>query len=127
MLLQATNLSFSYTDKPALRGISLSLSPGQIIALIGPNGSGKSTLIKTLLGHLPASGKILWQDKDLSTWRLRDLARVAAYLPQTPHHEPGQTVADILRLGRASRWGAFGLESSADQRITLEVARLLGL
>jgi ABC-type cobalamin/Fe3+-siderophores transport system ATPase subunit len=127
MILQARDVSYSYNDRPALRGISLGLDAGQIIALIGPNGSGKSTLIKSLLGHVPASGQILWQNRSLPEWRLRELARVVAYLPQSPRHDPGQTVADILRLGRAARWGAFGLESSADERVTLEVAKLLGL
>jgi ABC-type cobalamin/Fe3+-siderophores transport system ATPase subunit len=127
MILEASDVSFSYADRPALRGVSLSLDRGQIIALIGPNGSGKSTLIKTLLGQLAASGQILWQNKSLNQWRLRDLAQIVAYLPQSPRHEPGQSVADVLRLGRAARWGAFGLESSADERVTLEVAKLLEL
>ena len=127
MILEASDVSFSYGDRPAIRDVSLSLDPGQIIALIGPNGSGKSTLIKALLGHVPASGRILWSGKDLKQWRLRDLAHIVAYLPQSPRHEPGQSVSDVLRLGRAARWGAFGLESSADQRVTLDVARLLGL
>jgi iron complex transport system ATP-binding protein len=126
-LLESSDVYFSYGDSPALRGVSISLRSGEIVALIGPNGSGKSTLIKTLLGHLSGTGHIRWQDKDLGDWRLRDLARIVAYLPQSPRHEPGQTVAEVLRLGRAARWGAFGLESSADERVTLEVARLLGL
>lgn len=127
MILEARDVSYSYNDRPALRRVSLDLDAGKIIALIGPNGSGKSTLIKSLLGHVPATGQILWQNKPLRDWRLRDLARVAAYLPQSPRHDPGQTVAEILRLGRAARWGAFGLESSADERVTLEVAKLLAL
>jgi iron complex transport system ATP-binding protein len=126
-LLSAADLCFSYGDRPALTNVSLTLQTGEIVAIIGPNGSGKSTLIKALLGHLPASGEILWRDKKLADWRLRDLARVVAYLPQSPRHEPGQTVAEVLRLGRASRWGPFGLESSGDEQITLEVAHTLGL
>jgi len=126
-LLECTDLSFSYADRPALSRVSLSLQPGEIVTIIGPNGSGKSTLIKALLGHLPATGQIRWQDKSLPDWRLRDLARVVAYLPQSPRYEPGQTVADVLRLGRAARWGAFGLESSADERIIREVAQNLSL
>ena len=128
-LLHADNLSFSYhPDRPpALRSIPISLSPGEVVTLIGPNGSGKSTLIKSLLGHLHASGQISWSGKPLSQWRRRDLAKILAYLPQSPNCELGQTVADVLRLGRAPYWGAFGLESSADQSVVTDVARLLNL
>jgi iron complex transport system ATP-binding protein len=127
MILQATEISLAYANRQVLHAISLQLNPGDLIALIGPNGSGKSSLLKSLLGHVPTQGQILWNAKPLPDWRPRDLARVVAYLPQSPRHEPHQTVADIVRLGRASRWGAFGLESSDDQRITLDVARLLDL
>jgi iron complex transport system ATP-binding protein len=127
MILSSSEVSFSYGDRPALQNISLSLQTGEVVAIIGPNGSGKSTLIKSLLGHLAATGQIRWQDTNLRDWRLRDLSRVVAYLPQSPRHDPGQTVMDVLRLGRAARWGAFGLESSADERITCEVAHTLNL
>ncbi len=125
--MEATGVCHAYGDRVALREASVSLDAGQVVGLIGPNGSGKSTLIQALLGHVRASGRISWQGKDIRDWRLRELARLVAYLPQSPRHEPGQTVAEILRLGRAPYWGAFGLESSADERVTLEVARLLGL
>src|SRR5438876_589121 len=49
-ILETKNVSFAYSsDKPTLHDISLSLEPGQILAILGPNGSGKSTLIKVLL------------------------------------------------------------------------------
>jgi ABC-type cobalamin/Fe3+-siderophores transport system ATPase subunit len=126
-ILSASDVSFSYGDRPALQNVSVSLQAGEIVTIIGPNGSGKSTLIKALLGHLPAGREIRWQEKSLADWRLRDLSRVVAYLPQSPRHDPGQTVLDVLRLGRAARWGAFGLESSADERIAREVAHTLNL
>lgn len=127
LLLQAHSLSFAYTDQPVLRAVGLSLAPGQVLALIGPNGSGKSTLIKALLGHLRATGSIQWEGRDVSAWSRRELARRLAYLPQSPTFEPQQTVADVLRLGRAPYWQAFGLESPRDVAVIGDTAALLGL
>src|SRR3954470_19803465 len=127
-LLTARDLTFAYAaDRPVLRGISLSLAPGEVVALLGPNGSGKSTLLRCLLGQLNHGGEVLWEGKPIRAWRRRDLARRVAYLPQSPAFEPDQTVADVLRLGRAPYWGAFGLESDRDVRVVREVARQLDL
>src|SRR5689334_17315184 len=101
-LLRASNLSFRYADRLILRDVSLSLNSGEIVSLLGPNGAGKTTLIRALLGHLHASGIIEWEGKRLSSWSHRELARRVAYLPQTPTADPGQTVLEVLRLGRAA-------------------------
>jgi iron complex transport system ATP-binding protein len=127
MLLSGTNLCHSYGDQPALRDVSLGLQAGEILALAGPNGSGKSTLIRALLGQVAASGQIAWEGRPIGQWRRRDLARLVAYLPQAPTHEPGQTALEVMRLGRAPYWGTFGLESSADDAAVADVARMLDL
>jgi iron complex transport system ATP-binding protein len=128
-LLHARDLSFAYSpDRPVLRGVGLSLAAGEVVALLGPNGSGKSTLIRALLGQLHATtGDIAWQGRTIGDWRKRDLARVVAYLPQTPAFEPEQTVHDVLRIGRAPYWGAFGVDSPRDGQIVEDVARMLHL
>jgi iron complex transport system ATP-binding protein len=127
-LLTATNLSFSYGDRAALRDVSLSLSAGELLAILGPNGSGKSTLIRTLLGHLSAqSGSIEWDGRPIQQWRRRELARRVAYLPQSPTADPDQTVRDVLRLGRAPYWQAFGIESARDATVVNDVAVKLQL
>jgi iron complex transport system ATP-binding protein len=126
-LLNASGVSFAYGDKPVLRDVRITLAAGEVVALIGPNGSGKSTLIKSLLGHLPARGEIAWDGHPMREWRRRELARFVAYLPQSPAFEPQQRVADVLRLGRAPYWGAFGLESAQDLEIvrrTIDELRL---
>jgi ABC-type cobalamin/Fe3+-siderophores transport system ATPase subunit len=127
MLLTATNLSFAYAAKPALSGVSLTLAAGKVTALLGPNGSGKSTLIKCLLGDLRAAGDIAWDGKPLARWSRRELAKQIAYLPQTPTADPQSRVIDVLRLGRAAHWGAFGIESPRDATVLSEIAALLSL
>src|SRR5688500_15403180 len=126
-LLEVTNLSFSYGDLQALRDVSLTFLTGELVALIGPNGSGKSTLIKALLGALPARGKIKWDGVSVQQWSRRHLARYVAYLAQSPIYDPGQTVIEALRLGRAPYWSMFGIESPRDEQIVAEVAERLDL
>src|SRR5262245_32643678 len=109
-LLRTSGITFSYGDRPALRDVSVSIDPGELVVLIGPNGSGKSTLIRSLLGQHRVSGTIEWNGKPLSDWRRRDLARHVAYLPQTPSADADQTVEQALWLGRAPYWRAFGIE-----------------
>ena len=128
-LLAAVELSFAYEDRTVVRDVSLSLSPGEVVALLGPNGSGKSTLLRALLGQLPSTpaGAVRWQGRPVEAWRKRDLARTVAYLPQSPTADADHRVGDVLRLGRSAYWGAFGLESPRDAEVVRDVAGLLDL
>ena len=126
-LLHVDNVTFAYGDAAVLRGAGLTLAAGEVVTLIGPNGSGKSTLIRALLGQLAVTGDVRWQGRPFQAWRRRDLARLVAYLPQSPAFEPEQTVRDVLRLGRAPYWGAFGVESPRDVQVLGEVAAALHL
>jgi iron complex transport system ATP-binding protein len=127
MILTAKNLSFSYGRQHVLHDVSINLAAGELRTILGPNGSGKSTLLRVLLGQLPATGSVEWDARDVRTWRPRDLAKIVAYLPQSPAYEPGQTVADTLRLGRAPYLGPFGLESQSDADVIRQVAGSLAL
>jgi iron complex transport system ATP-binding protein len=126
-ILAADNLTFAYGDCHALRAVSVTLTRGEIVTLLGPNGSGKSTLIKVLLGHLQGDGSINWEGRSLPQWSRRELARRVAYLPQSPLFDNQQTVREVLHLGRAPYWVAFGLESQHDLEVVEQIAQSLGL
>ena len=127
-LLDARNLGFAYGSRPVLREVALQLAAGEIVCLLGPNGSGKSTLLRVLLGALGANaGTITWSGRDLRSWHRRQLARLVAYLPQSPVAQDEQTVLEVLRTGRAPYWGAFGLESQRDVQIVSDIADRIGL
>lgn len=126
-ILTARGLSVSLAGKSVLSGIDLSLDAGQIAVLIGPNGGGKTTLLRALLGQVRSQGDINWEGRSLSRWGRAELARLVAYLPQSPTFEPGDRVIDVLRLGRLPHGGVLGLDSAADDAVIESVAADLSL
>jgi energy-coupling factor transport system ATP-binding protein len=84
-LLQAEGIHFAYGRQTALQGISLSLRPGEAVALMGRNGSGKSTFLKCLVGLLsPAQGEVWLNGRSTQRRDVADICREVAYLPQDP-------------------------------------------
>src|SRR5579859_2259419 len=67
-IIEARNLEKSFGETPALRGASLSIRPGEIVAVMGPSGSGKSTLLHCLAGILvPGQGEVWFGGQRLDT------------------------------------------------------------
>jgi branched-chain amino acid transport system ATP-binding protein len=65
-VLSIENVSAGYGSNEILRGVSLQVNDGEIVALLGANGSGKTTLINAISGFLPARGRIMLDDADLA-------------------------------------------------------------
>jgi branched-chain amino acid transport system ATP-binding protein len=84
-----------------LHGVSVSVAPGEIVALIGPNGAGKSTLLRAATGMIRATGgSIRLGDRDLTNASIEAIARAGvAHVPEGRRLFPGLTVRDNLRLG----------------------------
>jgi Fe-S cluster assembly ATP-binding protein len=92
-ILEIRDLCASAGDAPILRGIDLTLRPGEVHAVMGPNGSGKSTLAHVLAGkpgYEVTGGEILFDGKDLSALASEDRARAGIFLAfQYPVEIPG--------------------------------------
>ena len=105
----------------ALKGVSLAIEEGEILALLGPNGAGKTTLISTVCGLVtPSGGQVRVGGHDISRdWR--KARRLIGLVPQEISLEPFETVANTVRLSR----GLFGLKR--DDAAVERVLRALAL
>lgn len=113
-LLAVRGLRASAGDKEILRGIDLTVYPGEVHAVMGPNGSGKSTLAQVIAGH-PAyqvtAGEILYQGKDLLDMEPEERAQAGVFLAfQYPVEIPGVSNAYFLRAAYNEIQKARGLE-----------------
>ena len=65
-MLEACSLTKYHGALPAVRDVSFTVGPGQILGYLGPNGSGKSTTARMLVGLItPSSGDVLWQKRSI--------------------------------------------------------------
>ncbi|MBI3368629.1 MAG: ABC transporter ATP-binding protein [Burkholderiales bacterium] len=111
-MLQVERLECRYGRIPALRGVSLSVAAGELVALVGANGAGKTTLLRALSAVQPiCGGSVRLDGRDLA--RLHARQRVQAGIVQVPEGRQvfaPMTVEDNLRLGAFARGtrGALG-------------------
>ena len=136
---------------PVLEGLSFTVQPGEVLAIVGPSGSGKSTVTDLLLRLLdPDSGSIRLDGRDLRTLRLEDLRRSVALVDQEPcilhasiaenlrYAKPGASDDDLRRAVQDAALEAFierlpdkfetivgerGMALSAGERQRIAIAR----
>jgi ABC-2 type transport system ATP-binding protein len=112
VLLELTGVRKTYGRTPALAGLTLTLQPGQIVALLGANGAGKSTLLRTLAGVVrPDAGEVTYDGQPFSPDNL-PLRRRMLFLPDFPPLFGGATVAQHIGMG-LRLYEADGPESPA--------------
>ncbi|MCI6156569.1 MAG: Fe-S cluster assembly ATPase SufC, partial [Peptoniphilaceae bacterium] len=108
-LLEVRDLHVGVDNKEILKGVNLTIHPGEIHVLMGPNGAGKSTLANAILAHPKyevLSGDILFEGESILQNTTDERARKGIFLSfQTPQEVPGVTVDDFLRTAVAQKEG----------------------
>src|SRR4051794_5597010 len=106
-ILSTSGLRSGYGTGDVLQGVSIEVSPGEIVGVLGRNGMGKSTLMRTAVGLLPArTGSIVFEGAEIT----RESADVRArrgigYVPQGREIFPHLTVFENLQMGRLINTG----------------------
>jgi branched-chain amino acid transport system ATP-binding protein len=112
--LRVENVESFYGDFKALHGVSLSLEPGRVLALIGANGAGKSTLLKSICGLVaPRAGRVTWNGRDITGLPgSQTVAMGIALVPEGRRLFKSLSVEENLILGaQVARKGPWGLAS----------------
>ena len=102
MTLCAKNVTFAVRGRALLKDVSLTLHPGEVLAVLGPNGAGKSTLLKVLAGEIaPNKGHVTQNGVDIAHVPALALAQNRAVMPQAAAMAFPFIVRDVVLLGRA--------------------------
>jgi ABC-type cobalamin/Fe3+-siderophores transport system ATPase subunit len=120
MTLRAEDLGAHVPGPPArwlVRGLGLTVAPGEVWALVGKNGSGKSTLLRCLAGLRRAEqGAVHLGDRPLHALPGRERAKRLAYLPQLTPLYHDLRARQVVMLGRAPHLSRLAGPSAADER-----------
>ena len=114
-LLEIRDLWADYGGAPVLRGVSLSVAPGEVVGLVGPNGSGKTTLVRAVSRVIPLrSGEVRLLGEDCRALSRAALARRVAVVPQNPAMPEGFTVLEMVLMGRTPHLALLRSEGPSD-------------
>lgn len=102
MLVSVKHLDLWRGGRRLLEDVNLSVSEGEIVAIIGANGTGKSTLLASLSGDLPIQfGEVHICGKELQQWTSIELARLRAVMRQSARLDLPFTVEEVVLMGRS--------------------------
>ncbi|GAA4875991.1 ATP-binding cassette domain-containing protein [Ferrimonas pelagia] len=114
-MLEINKLCCNLGERTILQDVSLSLKPGEFLAVLGANGVGKSTLLNCLLGSADITqGTLLWQGCPLERMSRSERARTLALVPQQQEVAFSFSAEQMVLMGRTPHLGAFQSPSQTD-------------
>lgn len=110
-MLRVEDINVYYGAIHAIKGISLNVPDGEIVALIGSNGAGKSTTLRTISGLMkPKTGRIIYEDRDISGMPAHKIVSLGlCQVPEGRHVFANMTVMENLELGAYLRKDKDGI------------------
>jgi branched-chain amino acid transport system ATP-binding protein len=104
-VLEVTGLEVRYGNVTAVKGISLEVAEGEVVAIIGPNGAGKTSTLRAITGLVPsAGGRVIFRGTDVSRWKAHRIVTLGlGHAPEGRRLFPQMTVMENLRMGAYRR------------------------
>ena len=104
-MLEVTGLVVCYGSVTAVKGISLEVGEGEVVAIIGPNGAGKTSTLRAITGLVPsAGGRVVFRGTDVSRWKAHRIVTLGlGHAPEGRRLFPQMTVMENLRMGAYRR------------------------
>ena len=99
-MLSVKQLNYTVKGKKILQGIDFKAMPGSLIAVIGPNGAGKTTLLKSIANEILYDGDIVFKNKSIKKWNIKQLAQHRAKLSQHFAQDIPLSVQEVILMGR---------------------------
>ncbi len=116
-MLELVDVTVGYGKTPVLRGVSLRVPDGGIVALLGANGAGKTTVMRTIMGLLkPWSGAVRYDGRDIGGWRTARIVRQGVGLVPEGRQIFGHlSVEENLRMGAYTRRDGKGVAEDRER------------
>ncbi len=119
-LLQLTDIHAAYGEIPILKGVSLSIESGELVAVMGPNGAGKSTVLKTIFGLVRIlKGEVIWQGEVIKPNTEKLVKMGISFVPQ------GRQIFSTLTVEQNLEMGGYTLPNSKRMAERMEVSYAL--
>jgi branched-chain amino acid transport system ATP-binding protein len=120
-LLALDKLQVAYGGIRAVKGVDLTVAPGELVCLIGANGAGKTTTLRAITGLIrAAAGRILYDGQDIAGLRVHEIARRGlALVPEGRGVFPQLTIEENLAMGAYARSDAKAVASDVERAFAL--------